>query len=254
MIAADIDGDGKEELLAGFTGYGLYSYHDPGGWSAAPINTVIPEAMLRYSAGVVCDFGAAYGLWSYNASAGWAMLNTVNPDKMVAADLDGDGKDELVVSFDGWGLYTYDPADKTWNRINTVIPDRMLAVDIDGDGKDELVISFTGYGLYTYEPQSGVWQKINTVTPETMVRYGNGIAVDFGGAYGLWVWSQAGGWRPKNPADPGQMTVVDINNDGVEELVVSFGGYGLYYFEETKGWQLINTVLPEDMKPIKFNP
>ena len=254
MVAADIDGDGKEELVAGFTGYGLYYYDDPGIWSAAPINTIIPDDMVRYSDGVVCDFGAAYGLWSYNTSAGWVLLNTVDPDKVVAADLDGDGKHELVVSFTGYGLYTYEPEGRIWDRINTVIPDMMLAVDMDGDLNDELVISFTGYGLYTYEPEGRIWDQINTVTPDMMIRHGNGIAVDYGVAYGLWVWSQAEGWRPRNPADPGQMTVVDINNDGVEELVVSFGGYGLYYFDETKDWQRINTVLPEDMKPIKFDP
>jgi len=254
MIAADIDGDGKDELVAGFIGYGLYYYDDPGIWSAAPINTILPDAMIRHSDGVVCDFGAAHGLWSYNTSGGWLQVNTVDPDKMVAADIDGDGKDELVVSFVGYGLYTYKPEGKIWQQINTVIPDKMLAVDLDGDRKEELVISFAGYGLYTYEPEGQIWQPINTVIPDEMIRQGNGIAVDFGAAYGLWVWSREGGWQRRDPADPGQMTVLDIDHDGVEELVVSFGVYGLYWFDETNDWQFLNDVLPDGMKPIKFNP
>ena len=253
MIVADIDGDGKDELLAGFAGYGLYYYDDPGGWSP-PINTVIPDAMFRYSDGVLCDYGVVYGLWSYNTSQGWVPLNTEDPDQIVAADIDGDGKDELVVSFAGWGLYVYAPADKTWDPINTVLPDQIVAVEFDGDGRDELVVSFVDYGLYTYEPEGRIWDPINTVIPEAMIRQGNAVAVDFGATYGLWVWSREGGWQQRNTVDPGQMTAVDIDNDGVEELVVSFPGYGLWYYHETNGWQFLNAVIPEDMKPINFYP
>jgi hypothetical protein len=256
MIAADIDRDGKDELVASFIGYGLYYYDDPGGWVPAPINTVIPDALVRYSEGVVCDFGAAYGLWSYSTVGGWSQLNTVDPDKIVAADIDGDGEDELVVLFVGWGLYTYEPVGDIWQQINTAIPDEIIAVDIDGDGNDELVISFTGYGLYVFEPQGLIWQQppINTVIPEVMIRLGSGIAADFGAAYGLWTWSWGKGWQLRNTADPGQMTVVDIENDGVQELVVSFPGYGLWYYGETNGWQFLNDVIPDDVKPINFYP
>jgi len=255
MIAADIDGDGKDELIAGFNGYGLYYYDDPGGWSL-PINTLLPDAMVRYRHGVICDYGAAYGLWSYNTPGGWSRLNLEDPGKIVAADLDGDGEDELIASFVDWGLYTYDPAGEIWQQINTVVPDEIIAVDIDGDGNDEVVISFTGYGLYVFEPEGLIWQQppINTVIPEAMIRFGNGIAVDFGAAYGLWVWSQEGKWQLKNDADPGRMVAVDIDIDGVEELVVSFSGYGLWYYDDTDGWQFLNGEIPDDMKPINFYP
>jgi hypothetical protein len=174
------------------------------------------------------------------------------PYQMVAPDLDGNGEDELVVSFVGWGLYTYNTVSEIWHEINTVIPDESVAVDIDGDGNEELVISFPGYGLYTYEPEGQIWQAINTEIPEAMIRLGNGITSDYGAAYGLWTWSQAGGWQARNTPDPGQMTAVDIDNDGAEELVVSFSRYGLWYFDETNGWQFLNAAIPEDMKPINF--
>jgi len=253
MAAADIDGDGDDELVAGFSGYGLYYYDETGGWSP-PINDMIAQAMVRYSNGVACDFGIAYGLWSYNTSEGWVPLSALNPDKIVAADIDGDAKDELLVSFVGSGLYIYEPENKTWDPINTVLPDKIVAVDIDRDDNDELVASFTGYGLYTYEPKGRIWDRINTEIPEAMIRLGNGIAADYGAAYGLWTWNQADGWVQRNTVDPGQMTAADIDNDGVEEMVVSFSGYGLYYFDETNGWQSLNAVIPEDMKPINFYP
>ena len=35
---------------------------------------------------------------------------------MVVADIDGDGQDELIISFDGYGLYVYDPDNAPANR------------------------------------------------------------------------------------------------------------------------------------------
>ena len=104
-----------------------------------------------------------------------------------------------MVSFDGWGLYIYEPASGTWQQppINTVMPDQIIAVDIDRDGNDELVVSFPGYGLYTYEPEDGTWDRINTEITESMIQQGNGIAADYGGTYGLWVWTREGGWQPR---------------------------------------------------------
>jgi hypothetical protein len=137
-----------------------------------------------------------------------------------------------------------------------VIPDEIIAVDIDGDRNDELVISFTGYGLYVFEPEGQVWGQppINAVIPENMIQLNNGIACDFGSAYGLWTWTQEGGWQLRNDADPGQMVAVDIDKDRAEELVVSFPSYGLWYYDETDGWQLLNGELPEDITPINFYP
>jgi len=118
---------------------------------------------------------------------------------------------------------------------------------------EEMVVFLGGYGVY-YDEGKGVWRSLSTIISENMIRLNNGVACDFGAAYGLWAWSQKGGWQQMNTLDPGQMTAVDIDKDGVEELVVSFSGYGLYYFDETNGWQLLNTVVPGGMKPINFYP
>ena len=44
MIAADIDGDGQDELIVSFVGYGLYIYAEASGWTQ--INTELPDAMI----------------------------------------------------------------------------------------------------------------------------------------------------------------------------------------------------------------
>jgi len=284
VIAVDIDNDGQDELAVTFSGHGLYIYDPTNGWSR--INTVVPDAMLRLGKSLAVDYGSSYGLWRYDLASGWTRLNAVDPGLMVAVDLDNDRAEELVVSFAGYGLYIYD--NNTWNQINTAVPeamirlnngiacdygtsyglwywtlaggwgqwnsvdpDKLLAVDVDNDGTDELVASLAGYGLY-WRDETGVSTQIKTVIPENMIRLNNGIACDYGTAYGIWNWSQGDGWVQRTTVDPGQMTAVDLDKDGVEELVVSFPGYGLYYDDETNGWELLNAVVPDDIKPINF--
>jgi eight-cysteine-cluster-containing protein len=285
MVTVDLNDDGQDELVAAFPGYGLYTYVSPNAWQL--INTVIPQTMIRLTSGIVCDFGTTHGLWYWRQTGGWQQWSAMDPYTLLAVDVDKDGTDELVASFPGYGLYIHDST-SGWQLINTTIPesfirlnngiacdygtmyglwhwtqaggwvqwntadpDTLLAVDVDNDGTDELVASFGGYGLY-WRNGAGAWPQINTVIPENMIRQSNGIAVDFGSAYGLWVWSQADGWQQRNAVDPGQMAAVDIDKDGVEELVVSFPGYGLWHYDEAIGWQFLNDVVPDDMKPINF--
>jgi hypothetical protein len=195
-------------VVVSFAGYGLYTY-EPVGEIWQQINPLTPDEMICQGNGIAVDYGFDYGLWSWSLADGWQQRNPVDPGQMVA-------------------------------------------VDIDDDGLEELVVSFPGYGLYTYEPEDGTWDRINTEIPEGMIRQGNGIAVDFGAAYGLYVWSQEGGWVLRNPADPGQMVAVDIDSDGIEELVVAFSGYGLYSFGETNAWQVLHYVVPMQIVPIYF--
>jgi hypothetical protein len=123
----------------------------------------------------------------------------------------------------------------------------MTAVDIDRDGEDELVLSFMSYGLYTYEPTGSIWTRITTVLPEAMIRHGNGVACDFGTAYGLWLWDQAGLWQRINNADPDKMISSDVDGDAKDELIVSFAAYGLYIYDGISGWTGIADVIPEAM-------
>jgi hypothetical protein len=289
MVVVDLNGDGMDEQVTAFPGYGLYTYDMTHGWQR--INTVIPEKMIRYRDGIACDFGATYGLWLWSESIAWRQINTVDPDKMITADIDGDGMDELFAGFIGYtDLYVYDdqgpwrsintvvpeamvPLGKGvvcdfgsayglwfynecegWNRWFTIDPDQMLAFDIDRDGDDELVVSFVEYGLYIYDPVEDRCETISTEVPDAVIALNNSITADFGDAYGLWTWSQGDAWIQRNTVDPGQMTAVDIDKDGVDELVASFSGYGLYYLEEGDGWEKLNDVFPEDMKAINFYP
>jgi len=54
--------------------------------------------------------------------------------------------------------------------------------------------------------------------------------------------------------DPGQMTAVDIDDDVVEELVVSFPVMDFITSTRPTAGSRSNDVVPDDMKPINFYP
>jgi hypothetical protein len=247
------------------------------GWEVEEIGKTI-----KASHGLIANYGATYGLWHYDQVRGWTRLNTVNPDQMVAIDVDDDGVEELVSSFAGYGLYLYKESSGWsrlnevipgamkrlgsgvvadygatyglwywdlaggWKRWNTVAPDSVLAVDLDNDGREDLLASYSGYGLWSYNPVTQVWTRINTSIPDAMIRLGNGIACNYGPTYGLWYWDLAGGWKRWNTVAPDAVLAVDLDNDGREDLLASYSGYGLWsYNPVTQVWTRINTYIPD---------
>ena len=199
MLAVDLDKDGTEELVASFTGYGLYVYKEAKGWSQ--LNTIIPDVMMRWGNGIACDY-ATYGLWYWTQAGGWKQLNTVDPVMMTAVDIDNDSQDELAVTFSGYGLWIYDQS-SGWSQLNTIVPDAMIrwgngiacdyaayglwywtqaggwkqlntgdpvmmvAVDLDNDRQKKLVVNFSGFGFYSYDPIAG-WASLSSLSPDAM--------------------------------------------------------------------------------------
>ena len=97
------------------------------------------------------------------------------------------------------------------------------------------------------------WRTDLESVSETFVYYSTNpvpedeLVLNFGPAYGLYQYDQAGGWKQWNTINPSQMVTVDLNGDGTDELVAAFPGYGLYTYDSANGWQLINTEIPEGM-------
>jgi len=201
MLAVDLDRDGSEELVAPFEGYGLYVYKGANGWSQ--INSMVPEAMIRWNNGIVCDYGAAYGLRAWTQAGGWQQLKTADPGLMMAVDIDNDSQDELVITFSGYGLWTYGQPGG-WSKINNLVPEaiirwdngivcdygaayglwswtqaggwqqlnpwdpeKMLAVDLDNDQQEELLVDFRGHGVYSYDRIAG-WASLGALSPYAM--------------------------------------------------------------------------------------
>ena len=200
-LPVDIDGDGVDELALDFAENGLW-YWDEETNTWTRIHSLDIEAMIEYNGAIVVDFGIS--LYKYDITNGWVRIHPSDPYDMAAADIDGDGDDELVFSIVDSGLYVWEEA-SGFTRIHTSIPDKMKAygegialdfgdsgfyrynssdgltrlhstspetmtsADIDGDGVDELVASFSGSGLYVWDDAQ--WNRISSMEPQAMASY-----------------------------------------------------------------------------------
>jgi len=163
VVAGDVDGDRRDELVVCFS-------KSASSWLALPNNV--------HSGYFVMDFDPVTGSWTHlqpmadAVGADFLLGPGVIAKKTVCADLDGDGRDEVVIAIgnrDGsphpqlgrtwFWVMDYDPAQHRWGHLNPAtfaqagadlwLDDSsvsfvdLVAGDVDGDSEDELIISVT---------------------------------------------------------------------------------------------------------------
>ncbi len=223
----------------------------------------------RFDSVLVADFGAS-GLYGYD-NLTWLQLSDKDPLEIMAADINGDGADELIASFTGLGLYIWDGW--TWTKINDSAPEAMIAWDnklvadmgslglwsytmtgtggweclavndtslltlanVDGTGKDELAVNFTAHGLYTWD--GSTWTSINVNQMDALVGWNSKLVCDIG-PLGVWTYDTTHQWGCINVNDPGLMTA------GSGHIAFWFSAHGMYTWDGST-WTWINENTPE---------
>lgn len=192
----DLDGDGLDEIVAG-----LATNPSSGGWLAIYDDAEHDHAFLAWR------------------RIEWSAYNATNGETVPACgDLDGDGKDEIVVGLGryagqgGW-LYVMDDASAGFERIRWVrVPWRAYDVDgggtrpacgdLDGDGLDELVVGLDSF------PGSGGWLYVMD---------------DAGSNFDRLSWLRVP-WRGYNVQNGSSRPACgDLDGDGSDEIVTGLG-------------------------------
>ncbi|MCB2173637.1 hypothetical protein KQH41_00060 [bacterium] len=269
---SDFDGDGYSDLQESINGAGYDPkvINAPGG--PGYVNNLPDSFIYNFP-----DFG----LYTYSQSDNFSRIHSIPSSLSVAADVDADGVDEVVSYFIGHGIYVHD--NLTWNRIatappesivkfgqgiavdfgsgyglyiyststnwtliNSADPSQIVEADIDSDGIMELIVSFSGIGTYYYD--NGAWSnRLTGHDSEQILRFGKGIAVDFGSTIGLYIYNTAQGWLKISSNDPSNIVESDIDSDGVTELIVAFPGFGIYYYNSATWSSKLTGILPDQM-------
>ncbi len=175
IFVVDWDGNGRECLLtASFSGIDLYRFTPAGVWTRTEISKGDPAAWPKSGSSDVAvgrlgkeRFLAAIEPWHGNQVAvyrqsGTAWKRIVIDDSLtdghtiLAADLDGDGKDEIIAGFRQGAksvfLYRTDSAGK-WVKevLDSAMPAASCAVaDLNGDGRPDIAC-IGGSALKWYE-------------------------------------------------------------------------------------------------------
>ena len=65
-------------------------------------------------------------------SAGFVRLHTSDAALMIAADIDGSGRDEVIISFPGFGVWAW-MNNESWRQLHARNPEGMAAGNLDGN-------------------------------------------------------------------------------------------------------------------------
>ncbi len=202
MRAADVNGDGKDDVV------GAYDY---GGGLMKMWGFISDGSRFRT---VSRFYASCAGCWQLASS------------QMTTTDVNGDGKDDIVVAYDyGGGTMSlwnfvsngaaFDPVKRAYSGCAgcwDLSHSQMVGADLNADGKGDIV------GIYDYGAGvMGMWSFIGN---------GSGYAPgrSYSGCGGCWTLSQA------------QMVVGDVNADGKSDVV---GAYD-YGANEMGMWHFIN--------------
>lgn len=195
VLAGDFNGDGRDDLL--------FFWKQPG--------------TNRFA------FGQASGGFVLSTNPIAAEAINGSPDKVVAGDFDGDGRDDLMFFWphDGLNRLMLGRGDNRFDSLGTRIemtavnqnPDDMIGGDFDGDGRDDLLFFWRNTGLNrVFLGRSDRWfDKIGTPIEQTAVNSSpDGIlSGDFNGDSRsdlIFVWSSLGLSRLVLGAAGGQLS------------------------------------------------
>ncbi len=217
-----------------------------------PDRYVTHAVVWRPRLDVAVNFGANAGVWLLGKT-GWSPspIHGLGPESVTAADVDGNGLDDLVMDFGAtsgvwlWLNHT------TWMHLHASSPTEVAVGDLDWNGKDELVLNFPGWGLWIWRNHSH-WEWLHALNPQRLAVgnldgvNGDDLIADFPGA-GLWVFMNNGTWVPLNIQSATRLVTGDLDGNGKDEVVIDFPAVGLWIYWNNATWQPLHQLHPTQM-------
>jgi hypothetical protein len=236
LAAADINGDGRPDLVAGDFGAGangtltvLEDTTPAGGTTPAFASGETVATGTGLLGVAVADFNADgrndLAVSSFGGNGAAVLLSTTTPY--------GTTVPVVVGQFANNGVWEYNRSTGVWTQM-TAANASLLAADAAGD----VAGVFPGAGVWLYRPSAGTWVQINgfDATALTMDGLGNVFATFHGTGVARYV-RFAGGWGVLTGAEASILTA-----DAVGDLYGEFPGAGVWRYQASLGWDLVNGV------------
>ena len=250
LHAADVDADGREELVAGSTNGKVYLIGSDGvvRWTFDTGAKVHSVSTARFEPNQVTVISGSHNArvcaLAADGKKRWtvdiptykrtAVVTTIFP-----ADLDADGLDEVIAGAESWRYYAFDrKGEQLWQYESVRRSTRGLAVDLDGDDKDEVIAGTVYYWWSCIKPDgSRRWSYSSRSGPTaTSVAAGDvtgdGIPeIVFGSAdTNVHVLDAKGKllWKYNTGDEVTAVAVCDLNSDSVGEVVAASKSFNVY--------------------------
>ena len=250
LHAADVDGDGAEEVIAGGRGTAAVAAKDgkalwrfpTGGevravWAADLEGDGKPEVIVGSAdtnVYVLDAMGAERWRFTVPLYYRTPMLKTV-----FAADINGDGFLEVIAGAESWRYYAFThDGRELWHHMTVHSSTHGCAADLDGDGRAEVIagteyywwhcIDGSGESQWTYRTETG--PRTNSVAAGDVD--GDGMKeVAFAGADTNIHLVGADGvlrWQLNTGDEVTQVVMADMDGDGLDEVVASSMSFNVY--------------------------
>lgn len=250
--AADLDGDGVDEVLAGSSNGKVYCLGADGRlrWTAdcgAEVNSVTtvnlagqdrPAVIAGAMNGLVIALRADDGerLWTYEVPY---YKRAPHVRQVFGADLDGDGHQEVIAGADSWRYYALDASgQELWHYESVHGSTAGAAADLDGDGRDEVIAGTEYYWWHVVNPDGSRRFQVGTAGGPCANAVAAGDLdgdgrreVIFGGADTTVQVCDADGkrlWVVNTGDEVTDLACVDVDGDGADELLVSSLSFNVY--------------------------
>ena len=159
---------------------------------------------------VVVAFEQGAGTWKWVDDANWVHVHTQASEQMVTGDFNGNGEDDLVMSFGANGLWVWWD-DTWWEQLHPLPSEQLATGDLDGDGADDILVSFA--------PR-----------------------------FGLWKWMNGKNWVKLHSLPAEQMVVSDLDGDGRHDAIISFpNGAGTWKWMNNRDWVKLHSLSAEGL-------
>jgi len=159
-----------------------------------------------------------------------AKIQAATERRLLGADIDGDGEDEVIADLAMQGLWSWDQA--VWTLLSASDPEAFVAANVDVDAADEIVADFASLGAWVW---NGGWTQLSGANPDGMAAAdvdGSGdeeIVADFG-TIGLWSWDSV--WSQMSALNAESSAAANIDAEAADELVVDFGVAGIWLWND----------------------
>ncbi|MDA0747614.1 MAG: FG-GAP-like repeat-containing protein, partial [bacterium] len=250
LAATDLDGDGKDEVIAGGRTATICALKDgKAAWqypTGGTIRSVCTADLENDGKPEVIAGSEDTHVYVLNAKGKqkWAYkIPFYFQDPIVRSvftgDLNGDGKLEVVAAVESWRYYAFTHNGKElWHQMTVRPSSTGCAADLDGDGKDEVIagtdyhswhcIDGNGDIRWSYHPRTG--PRTNSAAAGDVD--GDGLKeAAFAGADTHIHLLKADGkllWQFNTGDEVTQVAMADMDGDGIDEIVASSMSFNVY--------------------------